>query len=75
MGQLSRQAEFLQILDELPEEAQNQVVDLVRRLASKIKGVSGRRLEPLAGTLDPEQARLMMKAIEDDCEAVDPHGW
>lgn len=75
MGQLSRQPDFLAILDELPEEAQDRVVDLVRCLASRGAVVSGKRLAFLVGTLDPEQARLMKKAIEEDCETVDPHGW
>ena len=52
MSQLSLKTEFLEILDQLPEEAQDRVVDLVRCLAAKSEPVPGSRLSALHGILD-----------------------
>ena len=71
MRHLSRKTEFQEILDELPEEAQDRVIDFVRCLAGKRDPVPGDRLAPLYGILDPEQARQMIQAIADGCEAID----
>lgn len=75
MAELSRQRDFLETLDELPEEAQNRVVDLVRCLSFRRPGVPGYRLTSLHGILDPAQGREMIQAIDEACETVDPDGW
>lgn len=38
-------------------------------------GVPVERLMHMAGTLDPEEARLMREAIEEACEQIDPETW
>lgn len=75
MGQVSRKTEFLEILDELPEEAQDRAIDLVRCLAGKRGPVPGSLLASLHGILDPEQARQMTQAIADGCETIDANDW
>ena len=75
MAHLSRKTEFLEILDDLPAEAQDRVVDLVRCLAAMREPVPGSRLASLVGILDPEQAQQMSRAIADGCETVDANDW
>lgn len=75
MSQLSRQIDFLETLDQLPEEAQDRVKDLVRFLAAKRVVLPGKHLTPLHGTIDLEDAREMSRAIEEDCERIDSDGW
>lgn len=75
MSQLSRQTDFLETLDELPEEAQDRVKDLVRSLAAKRVVFPGTHLAPLHGAIDLDDAREMSRAIEEGCERIDTDGW
>ena len=75
MANLSRKTEFLEILDDLPAEAQDRVVDLVRCLAAKREPLPGSRLASLLGILDTEQAQQMSRVIADGCETVDVDDW
>jgi hypothetical protein len=65
--------EILLKLEKLPLQMQRRVLDFADALAqSTPKGVSGKALEPLAGTLDDDSARQMTQAIERYCERVEP---
>jgi hypothetical protein len=36
---------------------------------------SGAAIAHLAGSIPVEDLEIMSKAIEDECERIDPHGW
>jgi hypothetical protein len=60
----------------LPQELQWRVLEFTRALAqSTPRGVPGRQLLHLAGTISPEDAELMREAIERGCEQVDANEW
>ena len=60
----------------LPHELQWRVLEFTRALAvSTPRGVPGRQLLRFAGTISPDDARLMREAIEQGCEQVDPNEW
>ena len=57
-------------LNHLPAGQQRQVLDFARALAaSRPRGVPGRDLLPLAGTIGADDQAVA------DCEQVDAHGW
>ncbi len=63
-------------LKTLPQELQWRVLEFTRALAqSTPHGVPGRQLRRFAGTISPEDAELMRKAIEQGCEQVDTNEW
>ncbi len=63
-------------LKDLPQELQWRVLEFARALAqSAPRGVPGRQLLRLAGTISPEDAELMREAIERGCEQVDANEW
>jgi hypothetical protein len=63
-------------LKALPQELQWRVLEFTRALAqSTPRGVPGRQLLHLAGTISPEDAELMRDAIERGCEQVDANEW
>lgn len=60
----------------LPQELQWRVLEFTRALAqSTPRGIPGRQLLHLAGTISPEDAELMREAIERGCEQVDSNEW
>jgi hypothetical protein len=60
----------------LPQELQWRVLEFTRALAqSTPRGVPGRQLQYLAGTISAEDAELMREAIERGCEQVDANEW
>jgi hypothetical protein len=69
--------QLLAHLNQLPLEQQRQVLDFARALASAPtpRGVAGRDLLPLAGSLSEEAAAEMVEAVEAGCEQVDAADW
>jgi len=68
--------DLLDQLDQLPADQQLRVLDFARALAaSQPRGVSGRSVLHLAGTLDPADADEMVQAIAEGCEQVNPDAW
>ena len=68
--------EMFKQLESLPADMQRRVVEFVHALAlSQPKGIPGSDLLRFAGTLTPEDAAEMKRAIEEGCERVHPDGW
>ena len=60
----------------LPQEMQWRVLEFTRTLAvSTPPGVAGRQLLSFAGSIVPDDLRLMSEAIEQGCEQVDTNEW
>lgn len=63
-------------LERLPVDQQRRVLDFAYALAaSRPRGTAGSDLMHLAGTIDPADARDMIRAIEDGCEGVNLDAW
>lgn len=77
MTEANIQEELMKELGQLPLDRQRQVLDFARTLARERPPASGpvRHFLDLAGTLDPEDADEMLRAVEEDCERIDPDGW
>lgn len=73
------QSELLSYLGQLPADDQARVVDFARTLAgsptAKKVGVPGKDLLRFAGTIPHEECMEMLRAIEEDCEQIDPNEW
>jgi hypothetical protein len=71
------QAELLQHFADLPLVFQHRVVEYAKELGGKQSvlpvGTPGRDLLKFAGTMTSEEADEMMKAIEEECERIDPN--
>ncbi len=66
--------ELLQHLDRLSPDKQRRVLDFAQTLSEPMPfAIPGKDLLPFAGILDPEDAELMLQAIEEGCERVDTH--
>ncbi len=59
----------------LPPDAQQCVLEYVLALKQTRQGTPGSQLMRHAGSITPDDARLMMDAIEAGCEQVDPNEW
>ena len=57
------------------QEQKQRLLEYARALASRPEAGSGRALLRHAGTISEEGGREMLKAIEEDCEQIDPDGW
>lgn len=63
-------------LTRLPPEKQERVLEFARSLNGGLPpGTPGKDLLRFAGTVTPEDARLMKEAIEEGCERIDPDEW
>jgi hypothetical protein len=63
-------------LKALPQELQRRVLEYTRALAeSTPRGVPGKDLLRFAGSIPPEDIRLISEAIERGCEQVDINEW
>lgn len=62
-------------LGQLPPEAQQRVLEYVRSLRRIGTGVSVTALNKHIGSIDPEEGRLMIEAIEAGCEQVNLDEW
>lgn len=68
--------EIVARLDELPPDLYGQVLQFMNSLAQpELRGESGAGLLPFAGSLDPDSAEEMLRAIEEDCERIDAAEW
>ena len=62
-------------LEHLPPGQQRQVLEFASALAAaRPRGVAGRDLLPLAGTISAADLAAISAAVA-DCEQVDAHGW
>ncbi|MFP5273195.1 hypothetical protein [Coleofasciculus sp.] len=60
----------------MPQDLQWRVLEFAHALASStIQGVSGRELLHFAGSIPPDDVKLMRQAIEQDCEQVYLNEW
>ncbi len=76
MTEMKVRNELLKQLDQLPPAKQNEVLSFARSLAESLpKGVPGDQLLRFAGTMTHEEAQEFLKAIEEDCERIDPDEW
>jgi hypothetical protein len=73
---MSARDQIIARVDKLSPELQDQVLRFVAGLAAPaLKGERGADLRPFSGSLDPDSAREMMRAIEEECERVDGGDW
>ncbi len=76
MLQTSIRDELLTLMNGLSLEEQQRVLEFTRSLSSDLpKGMSGTEFKRFAGLISPEDAAEMLKAIEEDCETIDPSQW
>lgn len=69
-------SEIAKEIDLLPPLLQRRVLAFVRALvASTPKGTPGKALLAFAGGVDPTEAEIMARAIEEGCRRVDKDGW
>ena len=66
--------QILQEVGQLNSEQQREVLGFARLLRLK-KGNPGHDLLRFAGTIDAGDLEQMSRAIEADCERVDPNAW
>lgn len=70
------QKQILTQLNKLSDEQQKQVLDFTRFLTmTKPDGVPGKELLRFAGTITPEDAKLMLEAIDEDCGRTNLNEW
>jgi len=74
MANSSIKVEIVEQLEHIPSEHQRRVLNFVRRL-SRQKGVPGKQLLPVAGTINSDDLHAMSDAIEAECERVDVNDW
>jgi len=68
--------QILNQISGLPVSRQKQVLEFVLGLKGKLpRGVPGKELVVFAGSIPPEDVRVMSKAIEEACEKVDVNAW
>ena len=76
MVNFALEQELRDSLAALAPEQQRQVLEYARSLgAAPQQGVAGEVLLRFAGTMSHEDAAELARAVEEDCETVDPHGW
>ncbi len=72
------QSDLVQQLDQLPLVQQRQVLEFARSLSaspSRPIGAPSHKFLQFAGTINPEDCQLMIEAIEEGCEQIDPNEW
>lgn len=62
-------------LGDLEPDAQRQVLEYVRSLKRRPKGISGVELRKHIGTISSTEAKSMIDAIEAGCEQVNLDEW
>ena len=76
MANISVEREILDQIHSLSEKDQKRVLEFARSLVrNELKGVAGKKLLRFAGTIGMEDLRKMAKAIDEDCERVNPSEW
>jgi hypothetical protein len=72
----SLQNELIREVEQLPQPLQKKVLEYAHSLKKRTpRGTSGKELREFAGILTPEEAKAMIKVIEEGCERIDPNGW
>lgn len=71
LGDNDFQAEF----EKLTPDQQAEVMGFLRALRGAPIGTPGEQLLEFAGTISPEDLKLMEEAIKEGCEQVDLNGW
>ena len=74
------QSELLSYLGQLPADDQARVVDFARTLAGSaqsppLRGTPGKELLRIVGMIPPEDLEVMQRAIEEECERIEPSEW
>jgi len=68
--------EVVEKLMVMPQHLQWQVLEFVRALVkAEVRGTPGSQLLRFAGSIPPDDLKLMREAIEQDCERVDLDDW
>lgn len=73
MSQTIRE-QIIEQVDRLDDNRRKQVLDFVHRLAAP-PGAAGGSLTRFIGSIDPADLDAMAKAIQEDCERIDPNAW
>jgi len=61
---------------QLPTKDQQRILEFADALArTQPRGVPGETWRQFAGAISKEDLELMEKAIEEECERIDPDGW
>jgi len=70
------QNELLKQMEQLSPALQRRVLDFACSLAKPApRGTPGRELLRFAGIMTPEEGKEFLRAIEEDCERIDPNEW
>ena len=76
MSEADLKKQIITQLDTLSVDLQRKVLDFMEGLTIVLpRGISGRSLLRFDGVIEPEDAQLMKKAIEEGCERVDDVDW
>jgi hypothetical protein len=68
--------EIAKQVETLPPDMQEAVLRFVTSLSAPAPvGEDGARLRQFSASLDPDSARQMMQAIDEECERVDAGEW
>ncbi|MEB3217811.1 MAG: hypothetical protein VKN72_16470 [Nostocales cyanobacterium 94392] len=68
--------EVVEQLKVMPQHLQWQVLEFARTLVrTEVQGTPGQQLLRFAGSIPPDDLRLMGEAIEQHCERVDVDEW
>ncbi len=68
--------EVIEQLKAMPQHLQWQVLEFARTLLkTDVQGTPGRELLRFAGSISPDDLKLMREAIEQDCERIDADEW
>lgn len=76
MSTTSIQEQIAERVAKLPPEDQKRVLAFVDSLpGNQLHGVPGANWKPFIGSISAEDLDLMEKAIEEECERIDPNEW
>jgi hypothetical protein len=69
-------SEILEQVKALPDNLQHQVLSFARALRTITQqGITGKLLLQFSGSIPAEDVDEIRRAIETDCEQVDPNEW
>ncbi len=70
------QSELLKEIKQLPLPMQQRVLDFARSLhGAPAAEAQDKGFLSLAGCMTPEEAEQFLRAIDEDCERIDPNEW
>jgi hypothetical protein len=67
--------EAMKRIDRIPPERYEAALTRLNEIVERPQGTPGRELLKYAGSLSPEAADEIERAIEEGCEQVDHGGW